>query len=190
MAGSKFFGKWNVESGKWNFLVSWVLESDFWKVECDFWKVRTFSDIRLWDEIKKVKFPIMIISQSDVLVRLHEILDDSVDSSRQKLSQDQRKRLQQLLWSCCYQFQKFKNTLKISLEKKNTKFWRNPIGWLAQTFSGSGMWQVESGKWNFSIRKVKNKFPQGLFFNCFVFVSVSVINSKFICVVFWSTFIE
>ena len=39
----------------------------------------------------------MIISQSDVLVRLHELLDDSIESSRQKLSQDQRKRLQQQL---------------------------------------------------------------------------------------------
>ena len=44
-----------------------------------------------------MKFPIMIISQRDVLVRLHELLDDLVDLSRQKLSQDQRKRLQQQL---------------------------------------------------------------------------------------------
>ena len=28
--------------------------------------------------------------------------------------------------------------------KKNIKFWRNPIGWLAQIFSESGMWKVES----------------------------------------------
>ena len=89
----------------------------------------------------------MIISQSDVLVRLHELLDDSSDSSCQKLSQDQKQRLQQqLLWSCCYQFHKFKNTLKISLEKKTQNVGEIPlVGWLKYFRKvESGMWQVES----------------------------------------------
>ena len=37
----------------------------------------------------------MMVSQSVVLVRQHEVLDASFDSSRQELSQNQKKHLQQ-----------------------------------------------------------------------------------------------
>ena len=93
----------------------------------------------------------MMISQSEVLVRLHELLDASLDSSCQELSQNQRKHLQQQLCNyknkqcarhCCYQLQKFKNTLKNSLEKHKML---EKSHWLADS-NIFGKWNVESGK--------------------------------------------
>ena len=48
--------------------------------------------------------------------------------------------------------------------KKTQNFGEIPlVGWLKYFRKvESGMWQMESGKWNFSIRKVKNKFQQGI----------------------------
>ena len=54
------------------------------------------------------------------------VLDASLDSSRQELSQNQKKRLQQQVITTKSHF-----TLKISL-KKDIKFSRNSIGWLTQ----------------------------------------------------------
>ena len=122
-------GMWKVERGKWKEESEIFWLAGFWKVTFGKWKVHGMwfleSKNIFWYHIvrwnlKSEVIPIMIISQSDVLVHLHELLDDSVDSSRQKLSQDQRKRMQQqLLWSCCYHFQNSKIHWKFHLKKKH-----------------------------------------------------------------------